>query len=114
MQPTAATRGPRKDRLREALRAVRSSFWAAGGLSLAINVLMLTGPLFMLQVYDRVLASGSVPTLVGLSVLAAGLYLFQAGLDIIRARVLLRVGEHFDGALCGRCEVVVGTLEAAE
>lgn len=55
----------------------------------------------MLQVYDRVLASGSVPTLIGLSVLAAGLYLFQAGLDIIRARVLLRVGEHFDGALCG-------------
>ena len=75
-----------------------------------VNVLALTSPLFMLQVYDRVLASGSVPTLVGLSVLAAGLYLFQAGLDIIRARVLLRVGEHFDGALCGRVHDAVVRL----
>jgi len=64
----------------------------------------------MLQVYDRVLASGSVPTLVGLAVLAAGLYLFQAGLDVIRARVLLRVGEHFDGALCGRVHDAVVRL----
>lgn len=75
-----------------------------------VNVLALTSPLFMLQVYDRVLASGSVPTLVGLCVLAAGLYLFQAGLDIIRARVLLRVGEHFDGALCGRVHDAVVRL----
>ena len=75
-----------------------------------VNVLALTSPLFMLQVYDRVLASGSVPTLVGLCVLAAGLYLFQAGLDVIRARVLLRVGEHFDGALCGRVHDAVVRL----
>ena len=75
-----------------------------------VNVLALTSPLFMLQVYDRVLASGSVPTLVGLAVLAAGLYLFQAGLDVIRARVLLRVGEHFDGALCGRVHDAVVRL----
>ena len=75
-----------------------------------VNVLALTSPLFMLQVYDRVLASGSVPTLVGLSALAAGLYLFQAGLDIIRARVLLRIGEHFDGVLCGRVHDAVVRL----
>ncbi|WP_413713156.1 type I secretion system permease/ATPase [Shinella sumterensis] len=70
-------------------------------ISGVVNVLALTSPLFMLQVYDRVLASGSVPTLVGLAILAAGLYLFQAGLDIVRARVLLRIGEHVDGVLCG-------------
>lgn len=81
---------------------LRRAFLGIALISGVVNVLALTSPLFMLQVYDRVLASGSVPTLVGLSVLAAGLYLFQAGLDIIRARVLLRVGEHFDGALCGR------------
>jgi PrtD family type I secretion system ABC transporter len=75
-----------------------------------VNVLALTSPLFMLQVYDRVLASGSVPTLVGLAVLATGLYLFQAGLDIIRARVLLRVGDHFDGALCGKVHHAVVRL----
>ncbi len=75
-----------------------------------VNVLALTSPLFILQVYVRVLASGSLPPLVGLCVLAAGLYLFQAGLDIIRARVLLRVGEHFDGALCGRVHDAVVRL----
>lgn len=64
--------------------------------SIWINILALTSPLFMLQVYDRVLASGSVPTLVGLGVLALGLYFFQAVLDILRGRLLLRVGERFD------------------
>ncbi|OBQ73452.1 hypothetical protein A9K72_30520 [Mesorhizobium loti] len=46
-------------------------------ISGVVNVLALTSPLFMLQVYDRVLASHSVPTLVGIAVLAAGLYAFQ-------------------------------------
>ncbi|MER8442075.1 hypothetical protein NKH52_02520 [Mesorhizobium sp. M1066] len=46
-------------------------------ISGVVNVLALISPLFMLQVYDRVLASGSVSTLVGLVVLAAGLYAFQ-------------------------------------
>lgn len=64
--------------------------------SVWINILALTSPLFMLQVYDRVLASGSVPTLVGLGILAIGLYLIQAVLDILRSRLLLRVGEKFD------------------
>ncbi|OBP75047.1 hypothetical protein BAE42_30790 [Mesorhizobium loti] len=67
-----------------------------------VNVLALTSPLFMLQVYDSVLASGSVPTLVGLAVLAAGLYAFQCLLGILRARVLLRIGERFDGQFSGR------------
>ncbi|MER9625936.1 type I secretion system permease/ATPase, partial [Mesorhizobium sp. M0222] len=62
----------------------------------------MISPLFMLQVYDRVLASGSVSTLVGLVVLAAGLYAFQCLLDILRARVLLRIGERFDGQFSGR------------
>lgn len=71
-------------------------------ISGVVNVLALTSPLFMLQVYDRVLASGSVPTLVGLAVLAVGLYLFQSLLDVIRARVLLRIGERFDLEFSGR------------
>ncbi|WP_245303390.1 type I secretion system permease/ATPase [Mesorhizobium loti] len=76
-----------------------------GGILLisgVVNVLALTSPLFMLQVYDRVLASGSVPTLVGLAVLAAGLYAFQCLLEILRARVLLRIGERFDRQFSGR------------
>ncbi|MET3598299.1 type I secretion system permease/ATPase [Martelella mangrovi] len=78
---------------------------SAAGIAMisgVVNVLALTSPLFMLQVYDRVLASGSVPTLIGLAVLAAGLYGFQAVLDALRGRVLLRIGERFDGDFSGR------------
>ena len=53
----------------EAYAACRSAFFNVGTISLFINLLMLTGPLFMLQVYDRVLASRSIPTLVALTVL---------------------------------------------
>lgn len=89
---------------------LRRAFVGIALISGVVNVLALTSPLFMLQVYDRVLASGSVPTLVGLAVLATGLYLFQASLDIIRARVLLRAGDHFDGALCGKVHHAVVRL----
>lgn len=65
-------------------------------ISSVVNVLALTAPLFMLQIYDRVLASQSIPTLIGLGVLAAMLYFFQALLEIIRARILLRMGEKLD------------------
>ncbi len=89
---------------------LKQSLVAIALISGVVNVLALTSPLFMLQVYDRVLSSGSVPTLVGLSVLAAGLYLFQAALDILRARVLLRIGEHFDNTLSGRVHDAVVRL----
>jgi PrtD family type I secretion system ABC transporter len=61
-----------------------------------INVLMLTGSLFMMQVYDRVLGSHSLPTLVLLSMMATAAYLFQGGLDVVRTRVLTLVGEQID------------------
>ncbi|PDT00246.1 type I secretion system permease/ATPase [Rhizobium chutanense] len=84
-----------------------------GGLvaaSFVINLLGLTSPLFMLQIYDRVLASGSVPTLVGLGSLALGLYGFQAALDILRSRILLRIGERFDRDLSDRVHRAVMRL----
>jgi PrtD family type I secretion system ABC transporter len=61
-----------------------------------INVLALTGALYMMQVYDRALTSGSIPTLVVLSVLAIGLYAFQGCFDVIRSQVLVRVGARLD------------------
>ncbi|MFG5120637.1 type I secretion system permease/ATPase [Methylorubrum sp. POS3] len=64
-----------------------------------VNLLYLTGSFFMLQVYDRVIPSRSVPTLIGLSVLALALYAFQGGLEILRARTLVRVGGIVDEAL---------------
>jgi ATP-binding cassette subfamily C protein PrsD len=63
---------------------------ALGVLSLVANLLVLTGPLFMLQVYDRVLASRSVPTLVALFVLVAAVYAFLALIDAIRSRMASR------------------------
>ena len=68
-------------------------------VSAFLNLLALTGPLFMLQIYDRVLPSGSVPTLVMLSVLAAALFAFYATLDLLRRRVLVRLGVWLDAAL---------------
>jgi ATP-binding cassette subfamily C protein len=67
-----------------------------------INLLYLTGSIFMLEVYDRVLPSRSVPTLVGLVILAGGLYIAQGILDLIRGRVLVRIGTSLDEALNAR------------
>ncbi len=79
-----------------ALQQVRSTFLTVAAVSAVTNVLMLTGPLFMMQVYDRVLASRSVPTLVALSLLAIGLYLFLGVLELLRSRILTRVGQRIE------------------
>ncbi|SIR16653.1 type I secretion system ABC transporter, PrtD family [Rhizobium sp. RU33A] len=66
------------------------------GLSGIINILALTGAFYMLQIYDRALTSGSVPTLIWLSVIAVGLYLFQGLFDILRSQMLVRFGSNVD------------------
>lgn len=70
--------------------------------SIFVNLLMLTGPLYMLQVYDRVLASGSLETLAALTILVCALYALMAVLDYARGRVMARVGARFQSALDGR------------
>ena len=65
----------------QAVRECRRNFWSVTLFSGVVNLLMLAGPLYMLQVFDRVLASQSVPTLITLSILLAGAYGFQAFLD---------------------------------
>ena len=67
-------KGDTKSELRAALGSCKSALVGIGAFSGLINLLMLTSSLFMLEVYDRVLPSRSVPTLVGLSILAAVLY----------------------------------------
>jgi ATP-binding cassette subfamily C protein len=62
-----------------------------------INLLSLTGSLFMLEVYDRVLPSRSVPTLVGLAVITALLFIFQGILELTRGRMLVRIGNQIAG-----------------
>ena len=81
------------------MRSARGAFFGVGAVSGVTNLLMLTGPLFMLQIYDRVLASRSVPTLVVLCALVAGLYLFLGILEVIRSRVLTRIGRRLEEQL---------------
>src|ERR1700704_6179098 len=104
----AAAPGVRRSELGEALRACRNAFIGVGVMSCMINLLYLTGSIFMLEVYDRVLPSRSVPTLVGLIVLAGGLYVAQGILDLIRARILVRIGTSLDESLSGRVFEPVG------
>ena len=66
-----------------------------------MNILMLSGPLYMLQVYDRVLTSRSLETLALLTILLIGLYLVFGVLDAIRARVLSRISIRLDRLLGG-------------
>ena len=70
--------------------------------SIVVNILMLTGPLYMLQVYDRVLGSRSEETLVALTVLVTFLFLMMGILDHLRGRVMARVGARFQDGLDGR------------
>ena len=84
-----------------------------------VNILMLAGPLYMLQVYDRVLASHSVPTLIALSLLLVGAYAFQAVLDLLRSRVVVRAAGLLDrhlGTVVHRAVVrlAVGGRQAGE
>ena len=92
---------PPRPTLAAALSACRGALIGIGAISFFTNLLMLTGPLFMLQIYDRVLTSRSVPTLVALLVLVAGLFAFMGVLELIRSRLLVRVGLRIDRILNG-------------
>ena len=87
---------PASSELAAALSACRRAFVATALFSGMSNILMLSGALFMLEIYDRVLPSRSVPTLVGLLILVAGLYGAQGLIDMIRSRILVRVGHSLD------------------
>ena len=87
------------DELRSARRESRALYWAVGVFSFLVNLLMLTGPLYMLQVYDRVLGSRSVETLIALSVLVAFLFGMMGLLDYARGRILGRVGARFQARM---------------
>ena len=76
--------------------------WPIAGFSLIVNLLMLAGPLYMLQVYDRVLASGSVETLVALSGLVIFLFATMGVLDAVRGRVAVRLGARLHDRLAVR------------
>ena len=99
MQPAQKqTRGE----ISSALLASRAAFASTALFSCLVNILMLTGPLFMLQVYDRVLTSGSVPTLVALIAIVIALYAYYGFLEYLRARILVRIGRRVEERLRDR------------
>ncbi len=99
--PASGNDAEKASPLEAVLSSLRRSLWGVGGISLVVNLLMLTGPMFMLQVYDRVLVSGSVPTLAAIGALALALYLFFGVLEGLRGRVLYRIGQRVDAELSG-------------
>ncbi len=86
----------RRTELGEALYRFRKTFYSLAAFSCVINILALTPSLYMLQVYDRVLASGNETTLLMLTILALGLFLLSGLLEFARSSVLIRVGNRFD------------------
>lgn len=99
------------EELRAARRLGIHLMWAAFIFTIFVNLLGLTGSLFMLQVYDRVLPSRSVETLMALFLLISALFLLMAALDYARGRVMARVGARFQTALDRR--VFEATLRRA-
>ncbi|MEM7506110.1 MAG: type I secretion system permease/ATPase [Pseudomonadota bacterium] len=88
--------------MRQAMGQCRSHFIAVFIFSIFVNLLMLTGPLFMLQTYDRVLSSRSEETLVALVLLITALFAFYGLLEFARGRVLARAGARFSEMMDSR------------
>ena len=85
--------------LQRALTASRISFQYVGLFSLFINLLMLVSPLYMLQLYDRVLLSRSEDTLLLLTLIVVFLFAVMGSLEFIRSRILIRIGSTLDTQL---------------
>jgi len=97
-----ALRPEPRPELSAAMAACRGAFVGVAVFSGTVNILMLTGALFMMEIYDRVLPSRSIPTLAGLAILAILLFAIQGILDFIRGRILARIGSALDEAVSGR------------
>jgi ATP-binding cassette subfamily C protein EexD len=82
--------------IKEALKACQSSFISVGFFSMFINMLMLVPAFYMLQTYDRVVGSGSIPTLIMLTLVMILLMTTMGGLEWVRSRILVRVSAKLD------------------
>jgi ATP-binding cassette subfamily C protein len=100
--PRLQRQQPVSSELAAALASCRQAFVAVAVFSGMSNILMLTGAMFMLEIYDRVLPSRSVPTLVALLILVTGLYGAQAVIDAIRSRIMVRIGNNLDETMNAR------------
>jgi ATP-binding cassette, subfamily C, type I secretion system permease/ATPase len=96
--------------VQDALKTCFPSFAGVAVFSAVVNVLALTGSIYMLQVYDRVLSSRSIATLIGLSLITLAAFALSGGLDMLRGRMLARIGARFDELLSHRVFDLVATM----
>lgn len=82
--------------LQRALKACKGSFMSVGFFSMFVNLLMLVPPMYMLQVYDRVITTQSADTLLMLTLVVIFLFMIMGGLELVRSRILVRVGNRLD------------------
>ncbi|MFZ2983182.1 MAG: hypothetical protein WA085_19325, partial [Sphingobium sp.] len=82
--------------LMTAVRRYRAAWLTVGFLSAVLSVLQLSGALYMMLVYDSVLPSRSIPTLIGLLILLVGMYAFQGVFDTMRTRILGDIASAMD------------------
>lgn len=87
------------EELRSQRRKLHGLLWSVALFSVFVNLLMLTAPIYMLQLYDRVLGSRSEATLIALTLLMGFLFLMMGILDYARARILARAGAQFQASL---------------
>ena len=102
---------PAHTSLTAVLSDCKRAFWGVALFSAVVNLLMLAGPIYMLQIYDRVLASRSISTLVALTIFLVGAYAFQGLLDMIRSRIVVRATGLLDdrlGDTVHRAVIVLG------
>jgi ATP-binding cassette subfamily C protein EexD len=93
---------PFVNELRTVVMSLKRSFYFAGFVSLFINLLMLVPPLYMLQLYDRVLASRSQETLLMLTLIVVVMFAVMGTLEFVRSRILIRVGNNIDAQMSTR------------
>lgn len=93
--------------LKQAMTEARAILKRVGGFSLIINLLVLTSPLYMLQVYDRVLSARSEPTLLYLTLFAVACLAILGALELVRSRILVRMGSRFDALLSEKVFTIV-------
>ncbi|MDX1355872.1 MAG: type I secretion system permease/ATPase, partial [Halomonas venusta] len=106
--------------LQRALSACKGSFVSVGFFSMFVNLLMLVPPMYMLQVYDRVLTTQSLDTLIMLTLVVIFLFMVMGGLELVRSRMLVRIGNRLDttinqrlyGAMFRRSLVAPGAQSA--
>lgn len=99
-----------RSELAEILGRSRRAFYGIAAISTALNVILLGGSIYMMLVYDLVLPSRSVPTLVELFAMITVVYIFQALLDLVRSRLLLHVSATLDVDLGRRIHRIIGAL----